>query len=895
MRKGISGWSGVWTFTTIIAAPGVPQLASPSSGATNVPLPVVLSWNASANAATYAVQVSTDAAFGSTVTAQIGLTGTSASISGLGNSATYYWRVGAKDAGGVSGWSGGWSFTTIIAVPGVPEQVSPADNATNVLLPVVLSWNTSANVATYAVQVSTDAAFGTTVTAQIGLTGTSASISGLGNSATYYWRVGAKDAGGVSGWSGGWSFTTIVAAPGVPVLASPSNGAGNQPVSLSLSWNASTNAASYAVQVSMDVTFGSTVTAQIGLTGTLAAVSGLVNNATYYWRVGAKDAGGVSGWSGVWSFTTIIAAPGVPVLASPSNGAGNQPVSLSLSWNTSTNAATYAVQVSTDAAFGSTVTAQIGLTGTMASISGLGNSATYYWRVGAKDAGGVSGWSGAWSFTTVIALPDVPQLSSPASGAIAQPVTLSLGWSTSARATSYSVEVSTDAGFGSFVANQSDLTATVFGLSGLGNNVTYFWKVSAANAGGASAWSGSWSFTTLVNFSLPVNAGWNTISFNVRHADSCTDSIINVPAGPDGFILVKSVTGRVYIPTMDIIDPGMDTLHTGQGYQIFASAEDTIKDRGTVIDAVTTPISLMTGWNLIAYLPQESQPITGELSGITSQILIVKNNAGEVYWPDYGINNIGTMYVGQGYFAYMKSAATLTYAIAKRVANAGRLLSLPTPRHYGKHANTGNNASVLATRVLFGNQAAPDSCEIGAFDGSGNLVGSGTVIHGLAAFPVWGTNTQTKRKDGLGASEKITFKLWNKTGEYPVTFQTNDGSAVSYAAQAVFLGSLSVPEGALIREFNLARVYPNPFRGFVRVAFDVPTINGVAEHDIEINIFNMKGIVVHQLARGKYAAGHYVVSWSGESSGSAMVGSSVYVIQMKAANFDKRLKLVKVQ
>ncbi len=160
---------------------------------------------------------------------------------------------------------------------------------------------------------------------------------------------------------------------------------------------------------------------------------------------------------------------------------------------------------------------------------------------------------------------------------------------------------------------------------------------------------------------------------------------------------------------------------------------------------------------------------------------------------------------------------------------------------------------------------------------------------------MWGTNTQTKRKDGLGASEKITFKLWNKTGEYPVTFQTNDGSAVSYAAQAVFLGSLSVPEGALIREFNLARVYPNPFRGFVRVAFDVPTINGVAEHDIEINIFNMKGIVVHQLARGKYAAGHYVVSWSGESSGTAMVGSSVYVIQMKAANFDKRLKLVRIQ
>ncbi len=138
-----------------------------------------------------------------------------------------------------------------------------------------MSWNTSANAATYAVQVSTDAAFGSTVTAQIGLTGTTASISGLGNSATYYWRVGAKDAGGVSGWSGGWSFTTIVAAPSAPSLASPSNGAGNQPISsLGLSWGSSALATSYEVEVSLSSGFGSTLFDQSGVL-TNATVNGL--------------------------------------------------------------------------------------------------------------------------------------------------------------------------------------------------------------------------------------------------------------------------------------------------------------------------------------------------------------------------------------------------------------------------------------------------------------------------------------------------------------------------------------------------------------------------------------------------------------------------------------------
>ena len=170
------------------------------------------------------------------------------------------------------------------------------------------------------------------------------------------------------------------------------------------------------------------------------------------------------------------------------------------------------------------------------------------------------------------------------------------------------------------------------------------------------------------------------------------------------------------------------------------------------------------------------------------------------------------MIVGQGYFTYMTGAASLTYSgVAKRTATAGTLLRLPKTTHYAKHTNTGNNASVLATLVSFGNKVAPDSCEIGAFDGSGNLVGSGSVIHGLAAFSVWGKNTQTKSKDGLSASEKITFKMWNKTKEYPVEFKSANGSAVIYAPQAVLLGSLAVPEGALITEFSLTRAYPNPF------------------------------------------------------------------------------------
>ena len=140
-------------------------------------------------------------------------------------------------------------------------------------------------------------------------------------------------------------------------------------------------------------------------------MSGLVNATVYYWHVGAKNAGGVSGWSSTWSFTTVVAAPGIPGLAAPANDSMNAPTSLTLSWNTAPGAVSYAVQVSTDAAFGTTVFGQGGITGgvTAEAVSGLANATVYYWHVGAKDAGGVSGWSATWSFTTVSATSVIAQ------------------------------------------------------------------------------------------------------------------------------------------------------------------------------------------------------------------------------------------------------------------------------------------------------------------------------------------------------------------------------------------------------------------------------------------------------------------------------------------------------
>jgi hypothetical protein len=98
------------------------------------------------------------------------------------------------------------------------------------------------------------------------------------------------------------------AVPNAPILLSPTNLATDISLNPTLTWNASTSATSYRVQVSTISNFSTTVYDQSGITSTNTSVSGLSNGTLYYWRVNATNAQGTSEWSTVWSFTTIIPA-----------------------------------------------------------------------------------------------------------------------------------------------------------------------------------------------------------------------------------------------------------------------------------------------------------------------------------------------------------------------------------------------------------------------------------------------------------------------------------------------------------------------------------------------------------------------------------------------------------
>jgi hypothetical protein len=203
-----------------------------------------------------------------------------------------------------------------------------------------------------------------------------------------------------------------------PALLTPADSALAQPLQVTLTWAKVPIATSYWVQVATSADFigqtfsgdsilyySNTVFSQSGLTSTSVTVSsGLLAGQPYYWQVLAANVNGMSPWATAWSFFTTTDPIGnsssIPILVSPANKAAGQPLSVKLAWDSVKVATSYNVQVSTDAAFGSTVFSQTGIAATSVTVPDLSGSMTYYWRVAAADKSGTSAWSNPEVFST---------------------------------------------------------------------------------------------------------------------------------------------------------------------------------------------------------------------------------------------------------------------------------------------------------------------------------------------------------------------------------------------------------------------------------------------------------------------------------------------------------------
>ena len=117
------------------------------------------------------------------------------------------------------------------------------------------------------------------------------------------------------------------------------------------------------------------------------------------------------------------------------------------------------------------------------------------------------------------------------------------------------------------------------------------------------------------------------------------------------------------------------------------------------------------------------------------------------------------------------------------------------------------------------------------------------------------------------------------------------------------IGALSVPGPSLLtgmsdrppaqplpKSLRLSQNYPNPFNSTTIISFVIPT--SIANHNAEVNIYNVNGQLVKCLLYRELPAGNYTVRWDGRDAHGSQVASGVYLCRLSAAGVALSRKIV---
>jgi subtilisin family serine protease len=480
-----------------------------------------LSWNAASGASSYDVQLRQQ---GGTWTTQT-VTGTSVNATGLSAETTYEWQVRAKNANGTSSYSSIQLFTTLAYVVTYCESKGSNSSYEWIAKVDVGSFSNSSGAAGYTdftskvislqagqsysvsltpgfasttyneywkiwIDLNGDGTFDTnelvfdpgsmsktTVTGSITIPSGAASITTRMRVSMKY--NAAQTACETFSYGEVEDYTVQISAGATPPATPTGLAASNvTATSFSLSWNASSGATSYDVQIRPQGGTWNTY----NVTSTSYNAAGLNSSTTYEAQVRAKNSAGNSSYCSAISVTTLTAIPSVPTGLNSSNITTN---SATLSWNASSGATSYDVQIRPQGGTWSTYN----VTSTSYNATGLNSSTTYEAQVRAKNSAGSSNYSSAISLTTLDAVPSVP------TGLSSTSITTNsatLSWSASSGATSYDVQLRPQGGSW----NTYNVTTNSYNASNLASNTIYEWQVRAKNSTGASNYSTLASFTT---------------------------------------------------------------------------------------------------------------------------------------------------------------------------------------------------------------------------------------------------------------------------------------------------------------------------------------------------------------------------------------------------------------
>ena len=356
---------------------------------------VSLSWNAVTDAGAYKVEYRRSSSI-SWLHAGYVWSGSSDTVDGLDCNTSYYFQVRARGDGSPYSYTyGNPSFSVSETTDACPVPVAPAPTGLTVTSDtddsVSLSWNAVTDAAVYQVEYRRSSSISWLHAGYV-WSGSSDTVDGLDCNTSYDFRVRARGDGSPYSTTYGNPSSSVSETTGACVAPAPTGltVTSDTDDTVSLSWNAVTDAAVYQVEYRRSSSI-SWLHAGYVYSSTSDTVDGLDCNTGYDFRVRARGDG--SPYSTTYgnpssSVSETTDACPVPVAPAPTGltVTSDTDDSVSLSWNTVTDAAVYQVEYRRSSSI-SWLHAGYVWSGSSDTVDGLDCNTSYYFQVRARGDG----------------------------------------------------------------------------------------------------------------------------------------------------------------------------------------------------------------------------------------------------------------------------------------------------------------------------------------------------------------------------------------------------------------------------------------------------------------------------------------------------------------------------
>ena len=330
---------------------------------------------------------------------------------------------------------------------------------------------------------------------------------------------------------------------------------------------------------------------------------------------------------------------------------------------------------------------------------------------------------------------------------------------------------------------------TVYSNQAVGETVTFqVWDASACKLYGSTIETFAFQADGLVGSPLvpqvlrtnnlllakvPLNPGWNWISYNVGLMDPAINKGLASLSSPQGGLIKGQTSFSSYSNTLQTWAGNLKNLSHLTMYQYKSSSVDSLLLLGMPVDP-STPIPVVSGWNWVGFLPQRGMrvwealgsltPLNGDL--VKGQFTFAQYVAG-LGW----IGNLSYMSSPHGYLLKLSNAGTLVYpsTIPGNNAQEGGV-------EKGKFPNAGADALPYSYWKV-----KPESYEqsmniiaVVERPGEGNILGAGDEIGAFFREEVRGSS-QVLYIEALDAYLVFLTVYANREGE-PIRFRYYDAS-----------------------------------------------------------------------------------------------------------------------